>query len=856
MGATTFWSDTATDTAGTLVTAHTPGTGGAYSVHPAYSGNMQITAGNRIRNSQTATCVIISAAVPGASDYDVQGDAFFAGGGVSLAGIAGRYDPTADTGYRFYYNGAGTNVWELHKRVAGSDTLLGSSSLLNTLSISSTYTPLMQFRTTASGKLVIACFVNGTLVLTATDSSPIAGPGRVGMVMNSAAAPTDSIGLQLDNLSGLVPAIVFSPVTVHTGGSLPVAAVGNATGWSGGSTFSISGGTGSAVNSKAFTDATHYSINISPGSTAGVLTITDNNGNSGTVLVGAPVIAATPNTAGINQTETITFNGTYTDWATETTPPVFALSGGTGASKISQVIVSDGVATITIVTGTASGTLTITDPSTGGTATVAVVSIGFVPPNDANLFWTANWYKSGANYVQSNCLGAYLKTSFTGTSCKVNVDVGPNVQGQMASVSYPTLRVSVDGGAYVDTLLTASTSQVVVATGLASGTHTLELHFLRTDSTYDRWVNLYNIVRITGLVLDSGAVTVAPTLRPKRLRVYGDSIVAGHFVLGTGNPGGHDATASFCHGLALALNAEVAMFGFGSQGYITAGSGSVPAFNASSGTITTWDKWDSLHSLLVAGQLSPLPDFIVIEHGTNDRAGLDATVLAAAQNFMTAIRAAAPGVPIGIMIPFGQFEVTPITTAWTNYQVATPDPLMYLINCGTGADAGITAVGSTATQQSFDGIHPNVATDGRLASTLALQFQQAIGGQISPNASVVLTPSLSMLNTPYLLGLGDTQPSLYGTIYAANGLAQDLTGCTLQFEYKIPGSGGTTTRSATVLSPATAGQFRFDPISADTAVSASYVARLIVTDSQGRKHSVPNGTGSTGYFPFIVSAMP
>jgi hypothetical protein len=114
---------------------------------------------------------------------------------VQLAGVTLRRSTTADTGYRIYYNQS-TLKWEIHRRVAGADTLL--ASLAQTLVVTNTYTLMGRiFDVAATSILQVA--VSGSRIMTVTDSSPVTAAGRPGVVLNSSAAPTDSIGLQLDN---------------------------------------------------------------------------------------------------------------------------------------------------------------------------------------------------------------------------------------------------------------------------------------------------------------------------------------------------------------------------------------------------------------------------------------------------------------------------------------------------------------------------------------------------------------------------------------------------------------------------------------------------------------------------------
>lgn len=83
-------------------------------------------------------------------------------------------------------------------------------------------------------------------------------------------------------------------------------------------------------------------------------------------------------------TESVTLRGVNTLWtAGSPGSPAFTISGGTGASIISQTISSTTGATLTIDPGSSAGTLVITDPTNNATTTVSV-SIDTTPPTVVN----------------------------------------------------------------------------------------------------------------------------------------------------------------------------------------------------------------------------------------------------------------------------------------------------------------------------------------------------------------------------------------------------------------------------------------------------------------------------------------
>ena len=192
------------------------------------------------------------------------------------------------------------------------------------------------------------------------------------------------------------------------------------------------------------------------------------------------------------------------------------------------------------------------------------------------------------------------------------------------------------------------------------------------------------------------------------------------------SPGGN-ALHAWSMGLAAALGARPGIVGISGQGWTNAGAGSEPDVEAA------WSLIKSGTSRLSGGLFSPMPDYIAICHGTNDSAASDGAITTAVTNTLTAIRAAAPDVPIYVILPFGQIKVSAITsgvvavagsltseTLWeATIGTGSTDSDMYLINLGTNASLGITGPIASATQQSGDKLHPNEVTVNQLSARVA-----------------------------------------------------------------------------------------------------------------------------------------
>ncbi len=469
-------------------------------------------------------------------------------------------------------------------------------------------------------------------------------------------------------------------------------------------------------------------------------------------------INAFPTTVNMNITgNVITLSGTGTSW-TAGTPgtPTFTLSGGTGASITSQTITDATHATITLNAGSATGALTITDPSTSATTSVTVVhSYATTAVTDSNWkFSPYGWYSNGngslgannivgnSTYAQAVNPGAYFKVNFTGTTVKLAVDTS-----SLAGVAkqLPRIRYSIDGGATVDYQLLSGDTQITLGQNLSLTTHTLVVWFLSSDAYISRW-NGHTSLKITGLVLDEGFSTSAPTLLTKRLLVFGDSITEGAWILGdhtdlTNYSNYEESVSSYSYGLASDLNAEYGNIAFGGQSWETAFNADIPLFPSA------WNYYYSTNSRLVSGLFSPVPDYIVVNMGTNG--GLSSASVVT--NWLTLLRTAAgSSAKIFVLIPFNQGGLANITSGFNSYISGSSDANAFLINLGSN---GVT-YSTTIPTYSYDGLHPNVAGHAQLRTLVASGIQSAIA----------TNPTISVTNSPVTYNASPQSATVSGSV--------------------------------------------------------------------------------------------
>lgn len=144
----------------------------------------------------------------------------------------------------------------------------------------------------------------------------------------------------------------------------------------------------------------------------------------------------------------------------------------------------------------------------GLSAVPASAATGDGSPSDSNIKYFGRWDKSSSTFYASTWAGAYFRVGFTGTTVKVK---------QRNTIDF---WASIDGKAYVRFTNVSGTVNLT-PTPLAAGNHTLSLSYRQVAGSY------HGDAVFGGVVLDSGAHTIAPVTSPKLIEFVGDSITAG-----------------------------------------------------------------------------------------------------------------------------------------------------------------------------------------------------------------------------------------------------------------------------------------------------------------------------------------
>jgi lysophospholipase L1-like esterase len=355
--------------------------------------------------------------------------------------------------------------------------------------------------------------------------------------------------------------------------------------------------------------------------------------------------------------------------------------------------------------------------------TVTEQEIFFSPYNtfsDGSGQMLSNNVRAGSSYALWTHAGSYLKVAFTGSSIALALDTSSIVEGEM-----PRVRWSLDDRPMETQQLTRGTSSLTLGSHLNGSEHSLVFYLASISINYDRWKQPAEAVKITGVQLDRGARLIAAfgpiQIAPKRVIFYGDSITEGAWTLGdsfTHRDGKYpdwvdrsDATYAWPALLAAALDAEYGNCGSGGMSWMRPMKPFRPPF------VESWNFYFAGRPRLIDGRLSPVPDYVVVNMGTND--GDRDTTTAAVQSLHAIGQAVDGRTTIFVLVPFGHQNRASLEKAMElvgNAQVK-------LIDLGLKWSWGLNHYGQ-ASLVSFDGLHPSAEASGLFAAALALEIQK------------------------------------------------------------------------------------------------------------------------------------
>ncbi len=372
------------------------------------------------------------------------------------------------------------------------------------------------------------------------------------------------------------------------------------------------------------------------------------------------------------------------------------------------------------------------DPApTPTTVTIPVSSPAFVfsPGN-----WTGDKGRGGDQFRQTWYSGAYFRVTWTGNAKHIRLLIDTSGYGDAVKVK-PHIAYCMDGhwGADVE-----CKDAIDIPGSPYTDAHWLAV-YLQNSQQADRWgavgASGLNILKVTGLELDSDAKLLSNKPASQWILEVGDSITEG-----SGTTGNLDDYSYFIGQAMQTVGYEYCVSACGWSGWLQYGDRpkDVPPYYFVAGSAngvggkydTLQSRWDKIdgngHSLLDAkghisgyGDLGQEPSMILINYGTNDAfwgsnvSDLQASIYQALET----LRAAAPAAKIYVIVPFEQFSADSIKGAVKRYQtVHDHDKAVRLIDLGTTPATMLRGEGF------YGAVHPNMRGHAAFAAQLLVSI--------------------------------------------------------------------------------------------------------------------------------------
>lgn len=337
---------------------------------------------------------------------------------------------------------------------------------------------------------------------------------------------------------------------------------------------------------------------------------------------------------------------------------------------------------------------------------IAADESNIIKPSDPNFHFIGHWDLSHSDEqaVTVNS-GSRILCTFKGGS----------VSGLFGTEGIKTpaqVWVRIDGQKPVQYTVNSSSISFSPA-GFSVGRHTFELAVKDVDEHVNRWIPPLEAGLIfKGLALGPGGKLLKSPLPGKlRMEFYGDSITEGVRILSmTVGPDGADGTKDYAFLTALAFGALHNQVGFGRQGVIRTGNGSVPTASGSFGLNLDGSPSDP----------SFVPQVIVVNQGSNDTPYPSAQFEPAYRDYIAQLHRRNAKASIFCLRPFGGYHGDDIQQAVK--ELGEPN-VVYVDTTGWLDKGDYT-----------DGVHPNAGGQIKAAEQLVKVIQQKTG--LKPRRSV------------------------------------------------------------------------------------------------------------------------
>ena len=356
--------------------------------------------------------------------------------------------------------------------------------------------------------------------------------------------------------------------------------------------------------------------------------------------------------------------------------------------------------------------------------------------------WTGDAGRGGKIFRQTWNAGAYFRVTWETKHAKPTAKLLLDTSTFPPDFKGPQIAYCIDG---VWKSKIPCANEIVIEDLQGAGPHELCV-VLQSSQQKERWGSAgnsgLNVLRVTGLQLDSASIPVAAAPAAKWAMIIGDSITEGI---------GATELSPYSQLIGQALQTqgyEYCINACGWSGWINRGDnppGDVPGYyvitGSSNGTGGQYDdaasRWNKIdgnhHSLLDSqghisadGQPGHEPALILINYGTNDalHKSNPSDTQASITQSLAALRKSAPAAHIILLIPFGQYYAKELKQAVAAHQQTHPsDKKLSLIDLGPGVARSLAAKNGV-----LGGLHPNDRGHAVFVAKIIPQVLGILGG--------------------------------------------------------------------------------------------------------------------------------
>ena len=286
--------------------------------------------------------------------------------------------------------------------------------------------------------------------------------------------------------------------------------------------------------------------------------------------------------------------------------------------------------------------------------------------DDCRIRYTGRWNVQ-KNAATSTANGNYFEFAYNGEYAVIEFDI------EGLKVPFPHVYISVDGGANIEVSL-----DKYIRISSASGDHKVCVIMKGSVEIQNRW--LYPIeARVSLVSIEAEDFCEMPEDTRPIIEFIGDSITEGISIdVGYTNYQDtrdmiywDDSTAGYAWLTAQKLNFRPVIMGYGCLGTTKGGAGNIPPVG---------------ESYLSYSDGFPMPsknaDYIIINHGTNDRISETDIFKQKYFDFLCTVRKRNPKATIISLTPFSGCLVKEIKTAVEEYNHQNNDDIFYINTTG------------------------------------------------------------------------------------------------------------------------------------------------------------------------------